>query len=104
LQTFRIVITPRLVLLLFLVAQGWDGIFTYVAVGTHGLAAEGNVILSTWMALVGPAQTLLVAKLGASLCGILLYAHGVHRALAGLTLFYGVAAIGPWLVIFHTQT
>lgn len=96
--------TPRLVLLLFLVAQGWDGIFTYVAVGAHGLAAEGNVLLATWMALVGPAPALLVAKLGASLGGILLYAHGVHRALAGLTMLYGVAAIGPWLVIFHTHS
>ena len=93
--------TPRLVLLLFLVAQGWDGIFTYVAVDVHGLAAEANVILVTWMALVGPAPTLLVAKAGAALCGIFLYAFGVHRALAGLTLLYGVGAIGPWLAIFH---
>lgn len=93
--TARTMMTPRLVLLLFLVAQGWDGIFTYVAVDVHGLAAEANVILVTWMALVGPAPTLLVAKGGAGLCGILLYACGVHRALAGLTVLYGVGAIGP---------
>jgi hypothetical protein len=95
------VVTSRLVLLLFLVAQLWDGVFTYIAVTAYGLEAEGNVLLSTWMAATGPAPTLLVAKGGAALGGVLLYVRGVHRALAGLTLLYGVAAIGPWMVIFH---
>ena len=90
-------------LLLFLVAQGWDGVFTYIAVGAHGLAAEGNVLLATWMALVGPAPALLGAKLLAVSCGVLLYALGVHRVLAGLTILYAVGAIGPWILIFHNQ-
>jgi hypothetical protein len=96
-----VVVTPRLVLLLFIVAQAWDGVFTYTAVAAHGLAAEANVILFTWMAIVGPGPTLLVAKTGAALAGVLLYALGVHRALAALTLLYAVAAIAPWLFIFH---
>lgn len=96
------VVSPRLVLLLFIVAQAWDGVFTYTAVSAHGLAAEANVILSTWMAMVGPATALLVAKTGAALAGVLLYALGVHRALAALTLLYAVAAVGPWVVVFHT--
>jgi hypothetical protein len=95
------VVTPRLVLLLFLVAQGWDGVFTYAAVGLHGIAAEGNAILAGWMALVGPAPTLVAAKLGAAGLGAVLHVLGGHRALAGLTLFYAVAAVGPWLLIFH---
>lgn len=90
----------RIVLGLFLAAQGWDGIFTYVAIGVHGPGAEGNMILATWMAIVGPASALLAAKLGAAACGILLYALGVHRALAALTLLYTVGAIGPWMLIF----
>lgn len=90
-------------LFLFLVAQGWDGIFTYVAVGAYGLAAEGNLILATWMGLVGPAPALLGAKLLAASCGILLYALGVHRALAGLTILYAVGAIGPWIMIFQSH-
>ena len=49
----------RMVLLLFLVAQLWDGIFTWVAVDAHGVAAEGNTILATWMVLAGPAPVLL---------------------------------------------
>jgi hypothetical protein len=88
----------RMVLLLFLVAQLWDGIFTWVAVDSHGVAAEGNSILATWMLLAGPAPTLLAAKIGAAAGGVLLYARGVHAILAGLTLLYVVGAIGPWLV------
>jgi hypothetical protein len=90
----------RLTLVLFLVAQGWDGLFTYVAVGAHGLSAEGNLIVATWMGLVGPAPALLGAKIGAAACGILLYVLGVHRTLAALTMFYAVGAIGPWILIF----
>jgi hypothetical protein len=93
----------RLVLLLFLAAQGWDGIFTYVAVAAHGIGAEGNAILATWMGLVGPAPALLGAKLLAACCGILLYALGVHRVLATLTLLYALAAIAPWMLVFRSQ-
>ena len=91
---------PRLVLLLFLTAQGWDGVFTYVAVDVHGLNAEGNALLASWMTLVGPAPALLGAKLMAAGCGVVLYLAGVHRILAGLTAFYGAAAIVPWLAVF----
>ena len=87
----------RLVLLLFLVAQFWDGLFTWVAVDAHGLTAEGNALLVTWMALAGPTPTLVAAKLGAAAGGILLYTRGVHGVLAGLTVLYAVGAIGPWL-------
>jgi hypothetical protein len=88
----------RMVLLLFLVAQFWDGLFTWVAVDSHGIAAEGNVILASWMLLAGPAPTLLAAKLGAAAGGVLLYTRGVHGVLAGLTALYAVGAIGPWLL------
>ena len=88
----------RIVLLLFLAAQILDGVFTWVAVDSHGVAAEGNSILATWMLLAGPAPTLLAAKLVAAAGGVLLYARGVHGILAGLTVFYAVGAIGPWLM------
>ncbi|MGE0461797.1 MAG: hypothetical protein AB7Q16_10550 [Vicinamibacterales bacterium] len=94
---------PRLILLLFLVAQLWDGIFTWVAVDAHGLTAEGNAILVGWMALIGPGPTLLAAKLGAAAGGVLLYARGVHRALAGLTVLYAAGAIAPWLAHYGTM-
>ena len=92
---------PRVMLLLFLAAQGFDGLFTYTAVHAYGLHAEGNVLIATWMALVGPATALFGAKTVASACGILLYLRGMHRTLFVLTLLYGVGAIAPWVVVFR---
>lgn len=94
--------TSQLVLAIFLVAQAYDGIFTYVAVHAHGIVAEGNVLLATWMTLVGAGPAIFGAKLLAASCGVLLYCLGVRRALIVLTLFYVAAAIGPWMVIFHS--
>lgn len=94
------VVTSRLVLLLFLAAQAFDGLFTYVAVSAYGPAAEGNLLLATWMGLVGPAPTLLGAKTLAAACGVFLYLRGVHRTLALLTLVYAVVAVGPWMLVF----
>ena len=89
----------RIVLYLFLIAQACDGIFTYVVVRADGIAAEGNLVLATWMTLVGPAPTLVAAKTLAAACGVLLYVKGVHRVLAVLTLLYGIGAVGPWLLV-----
>jgi hypothetical protein len=99
---FSSVASSRLVLLLFLVAQIFDGIFTYYAVQAHGVSAEGNVVLGTWMGLIGPLPTLIIAKLVAAAGGMLLYFYGIHRILAGLTLVYAAAAIGPWLMIIRS--
>jgi len=93
----------RVVLLLFLLAQACDGVFTYVAVRANGIAAEGNMLLATWMALVGPAPTLFAAKALAGACGVLLYARGVHRVLALLTVLYALGAIGPWIFVLHAR-
>jgi hypothetical protein len=93
--------TPRLLLALFLVAQVFDGLFTYIAVRAFGLLMEGNVLLATWMSLVGPGPALIGAKLLAAGCGIILYWLDVRRALLAVTVFYGVVAIGPWLFVLH---
>ena len=92
----------RLVLMLFLIAQVCDGVFTYVAVTSLGTAAEGNLILSTWMTLVGPVPTLVVAKAIAASAGVLVYTRGLHSVLAGLTAFYMAVAVGPWLFVYYT--
>jgi hypothetical protein len=97
-----VVKVPRLVLLLFLVAQLCDGVFTYVAVSAVGLGAEGNVLLATWMGLVGPGATLIGAKTLAAAAGLLVYYRGLHGLLAGLTAFYAAAAVGPWMAIYAT--
>jgi len=94
--------TSRLVLLLFLVAQLTDGLLTYVAVTAYGPSAEANVILAVWMAIVGPAPTLLVAKGVAAAAGVFVYRHGLHGVLAALTAMYAMVAVGPWIHIFAT--
>jgi len=35
--------------------------------------------------------------------GQVLYARGIHRTLALLTIFYVVGAIAPWIVVFQTR-
>ncbi len=92
--TFR-----KAVLVLFVLCQASDGLLTYFAVSALGHAVEGNPILATWMTLAGAGPTLLVAKLAACACGLVLYAHGTHRALATLTALYLLVAVAPWLYV-----
>lgn len=93
--------TSRLILSMFLIAQACDGVFTYTAVEAYGPVAEGNLLIATWIALVGPAPAIVGAKLLAGGCGVFLYCLGIRRVLLGLTLFYGLAAIAPWLIVLH---
>ena len=92
-------VASRMILLLFLAAQACDGAFTYAAVRAYGLSAEGNLLLATWMGLVGPAPALGGAQTLAGACGVLLYRKGVHRTLAVLTALYAVGAVGPWVIV-----
>jgi hypothetical protein len=90
-----------LTLWLFLLAQTFDGLFTYAAVRAYGVIAEGNVLLATWIVLVGPAAALMGAKSLAGVCGVFLYVVGQRAILLLLTLVYAVAAIGPWLLVLN---
>ena len=103
LQWPSVMLVSRAVLFLFLLTQAGDGLLTYTAVRAYGIAAEGNMVLATWMALVGPFPALFAAKLLAAGGGVLLYSRGFHRTLAILTLFYVVGAIGPWIVVFQAR-
>ena len=93
---------PRLVLLIFLVAQLFDGLLTYIAVAVLGVVGEGNVLLAAAMQVAGAGPTLVAAKALAAACGLLLYVRGFHGILGALTGLYLLAAITPWLVVFHT--
>jgi hypothetical protein len=94
--------SPRMILLLFVVAQISDGLLTYGAVRLFGVDAEGNLLLATWMHVAGAGPTLIAAKLIAAACGLLLYWRGFHLLLVALTALYMLGAIGPWLVIFSS--
>jgi Domain of unknown function (DUF5658) len=95
------VVTTRLVIAMFLIAQACDGVLTYIAIQRFGIVAEANPLLVTWVTLVGAQPAIVGAKLMASACGVLLYYFGMAHVLFALTLFYAGAAIGPWLAVFH---
>ena len=94
-------LTPRLILLVFLVLQMFDGILTYTTVAWLGVVGEGNVLLATAMHFAGAGPALFAATTLASACGVLLYARGFYGVLSALTGLYLFAAITPWLMIFH---
>jgi hypothetical protein len=86
-----------IVFVIFLLVQIVDGLLTYVGVRLFGNGVEANLILSTWMDLIGAPGALIGAKLLACGCGYILYRTAWHRPLAitaGLCL--GVAVI-PWV-------
>jgi hypothetical protein len=93
--------SPRLVLVVFLLAQFFDGILTYLAVAWLGVVGEGNLLLATAMHMVGPGPALFSAKMLAAGCGLLLYLRGLHGTLGALTGIYFLVAIAPWLLVFH---
>ena len=73
----------RLVLLLFLVAQFWMAIFTWVAVDAHGVAAEGNWSWRPGCCSLDLRRRSSLRNCGAAAGGVLLYVRGVHSILAG---------------------
>jgi hypothetical protein len=95
----RSVSFAKVTLTLFMISQALDGLLTYTAVRAFGHAVEGNPILVTWMSIAGAGPTILVAKIGACACGLVLYAHGTHRALAALTAVYLLVAVAPWVYV-----
>jgi uncharacterized membrane protein len=88
-----------LVLVLFLLAQCFDGVFTYVGVSVYGLAVEANPLIAALMANFGHGVALAGAKGVAALLGICLHVRQVHGAVAMLAFFYAGVAILPWMAI-----
>jgi hypothetical protein len=88
-----------LLVVLFLLAQCFDGVLTYVGVMTFGIGVEANPIITNLMLRFGEGTGLLGAKLVAAGLGIALHLRQVHIALAVLTAFYFGAAILPWTAL-----
>ena len=88
-----------IVVVVFLLAQACDGVFTYVGVSTYGVAIEGNPLLAWLMTAVGEGPALAAAKGMAISFGIALHLTAVHRVLAALSAFYLAVAVLPWLAI-----
>lgn len=85
----------NLVIVLFLIAQALDGIFTYLGVRAFGLS-EGNPLIAYSFRHAGVGGGLTVAKLLAVGCSMLLHLLEMHRTLGVLTLVYLSLAILPW--------
>jgi hypothetical protein len=95
-------LTPRLILLVFLLVQVFDGLLTYTAVSWLGVVGEGNLLLATAMNVAGAGPVLVGAKTIAAGCGLLLYVRRFYGILCLLTGLYLIAAITPWLMVFHS--
>jgi hypothetical protein len=92
----------NLVIVLFLLAQAADGVFTYVGLRLHGPLIEGNPLLSWLMQVMGSGTALASAKACAAGLGIVLHLTAVHRIVAALTAVYLFAALLPWaFVLIH---
>jgi uncharacterized membrane protein len=87
------------VLVIFLLAQCFDGVLTYVGVVTYGVSIEANPLITTLMAHLGHGTALMTAKVTAGLLGIALHLRNVHGAVAALACFYVTVAILPWMAI-----
>lgn len=90
-------------IILFLVMQGLDGVFTYVGLSVYGPSIEANPLLGWLMHAFGTGPALAGAKLTAAGLGIILHLVAVHRAVALLTVLYACAAILPWTHILFLQ-
>jgi hypothetical protein len=88
-----------LVLLTFLLAQCFDGVFTYVGVVSFGAGIEANPLIASLMGTFGYGTALMGAKIVAASLGIMLHLRQVHGAVAVLSVFYITVAIIPWSMI-----
>jgi hypothetical protein len=102
-QAWRRTLRPSLfgdvVVVVFLLAQCLDGVFTYVGVMSFGLGIEANPVIVSLIGTLGHAAALTLAKTTAAALGICLHLHRMHGAVAVLAAFYVVVAIIPWLMI-----
>jgi hypothetical protein len=79
----------------FLLAQCFDGVFTYVGVLSFGVSIEANPLIATLMSTFGHGVALAGTKLIAAGLGICLHLRQIHSAVAILAGFYIVVAIVP---------
>ncbi len=87
--------------IVFLVTQCLDGLFTYIGVHELGVGMEANPIIAGLIAQFGAGGALLGAKVVASVLGMALHLRQVHTAVALLAGFYLMVAILPWATILY---
>lgn len=88
------------VLVVFILTQVADGLFTYLGIKTFGTAIEANPLVAWYVAVYGAGLALFGAKAFAVACGIGLHLRAMHRTIGALTLVYVTAALWPWSLVF----
>ena len=87
-----------------LALQVFDGVATYV--GVHAGIAEGNPLLAWTLAQIGPGFALVLFKLQASACLLLLWHVRRNRLAAPALVFsatvYVVCSLAPWAAALAT--
>ena len=91
------------VVIIFLLVQFLDGVFTYLGVSIWGPAIEANPLITASISTVGVFAGIGGAKLVAIAFGIVLHLRRVHNLVAALTAIYLTAAILPWTALFLTN-
>jgi hypothetical protein len=92
-----------LMVVIFLITQCLDGVFTYLGVHIWGPSIEANPLISAAMAIGGVFAGVAVPKAVAIAFGIVLHLRRVHNLVAALTVIYVTAAILPWTALFLTH-
>ncbi len=87
------------IIIVFLVLQALDGIFTYLGLAQFGRSAEGNPLIASVIPVFGQGMAVASAKVFAATLGGSLHLTGVHRVVAALTAFYLLAAVVPWAAL-----
>jgi uncharacterized membrane protein len=87
------------VIVMFLLSQALDGVFTYLGLQQYGLRAEANPLIVSVIPVLGEGLAVASAKLFAAMLGVVLHLRGVHRAVALLTALYVTAAVVPWAAL-----
>ena len=88
------------VLLVFILTQVADGLFTYFGIKTFGADIEGNPLVAWYVSAFGAGVAIVGAKALALACGAALHLRAMHRTIGALTLIYLTAAVWPWFQIF----
>lgn len=89
----------NIALVVFLLSQCFDGIFTYIGVLSYGIGIEANPVIAALMMNLGHGAGLVGAKTIAAVLGMCLHLRQVHTAVALLAAFYVAAAVLPWTAI-----
>ena len=89
-----------LAVVVFLLTQCLDGVFTYLGVSMWGPGIEANPLIVSAIGSVGILGGVGAAKIVAISFGIMLHLRRVHNLVAMLTVIYVTGAILPWTAFF----